>query len=1166
MEKNVSSKSNTKRILFRVGLGLLGFIIVLIIGMAIVLNLVVTPKKITPILLNLSKEYIHGKVGCESIDITLFSTFPDLGVKLQNGSISSDTDTLLAFDNFTVAIDPLAYLFRKQIVVHQLEIENADIYAHIDTSGKANWDIFVSDDSMEAAQDTNTFVLPELNIKSIRLNNIHLIYDDLQQDAFVMVDSLHMRLKGNLSKKQAELSLGMRTSGITSYYQGQAFTQTLPFSFRTTLMRDRILKTVTIERGSVKIGTLELKTSGTLTRSETPGFTDVDVDFKLNASSLGDLIRMVPEHISDISTKFIAEGKIESGGKLYGQLGKNRYPLITLSMQLIDGTLASVKYPNKLLIEDFDADINSILDLSGTQPSSLTLNNLHLQTTSSQLTVKGEFNNILEKPTINAQAKADINFTQMAQKLPLDGMTMEGLVDLDVSAQCFLDDILTSNYGKINANGLINIDDVKFSHAAEQFTFYTSNANITLGTNTCDSIGERVHESLLRSKIILDTLNLNWKEELVANSSRVSVLLTTSEPKDSTSIAPVTIGSRVSNIRLIMGDSIRLRGVQALGGIHIRPRPDVPNLPEISGSIAIDTLAGRVYEMGGRVSKANIKLKLTKQQARQRNPLFANRALRDSTQNLLPGDSVPITSSKNTEQISTRRNTLQATLSGDSTFALSRAQRDSIRKSRLDPTTNLSFQIESQETKKLLRNWDISGSFSSGNISMRTPLFPIPIRMHEADMTFTSNALNLTKAHLNIGQSDFTLKGEVEGIRRALMFNGKISAKMNLDADSLDFNELIRTAVAGSEYTTKNAAEKDSISEAMLEENSTIVLANDTTSSGIFVIPRNLDIEFNTRMRNGKFSDINLKSAYGRIILRDQAIQIPRFTLNSDIGSTTVTMVYKAPNPSAAHLGIELGVRRIDLKELIDALPVIAEMAPMLTSFEGVVDCNMTAVTELDSLMNVRLPETTASCLLSGQNLVLLDGETFAEIAKKLMFKNKERNRIDSMSVEMVLEDEKLMIFPFQLSLDRYNVAVGGIQNLDMSFNYHITVLKSPVPFKLGLNISGTPDDMKIRLGKAKYKDMFTVAREKEIDTTAINLRKEMDLKLRQSIQEIAGMELTQPMRRPRIVLPDSLRRNFFQLEDTVAINPSDSISTETVIDTVIKPDSATDSESLQVN
>lgn len=75
-----------------------------------------------------------------------------------------------------------------------------------------------------------------------------------------------------------------------------------------------------------------------------------------------------------------------------------------------------------------------------------------------------------------------------------------------------------------------------------------------------------------------------------------------------------------------------------------------------------------------------------------------------------------------------------------------------------------------------------------------------------------------------------------------------------------------------------------------------------------------------------------------------------------------------------------------------------------------------------------------------------------------LHFKNKKRNLIDKVSVEMMVHDNELDMFPFILEMDRYKVAVGGVHKLDMSFNYHISVLKSPIPFKLGINISGTMD------------------------------------------------------------------------------------------------------------
>ena len=40
---------------------------------------------------------------------------------------------------------------------------------------------------------------------------------------------------------------------------------------------------------------------------------------------------------------------------------------------------------------------------------------------------------------------------------------------------------------------------------------------------------------------------------------------------------------------------------------------------------------------------------------------------------------------------------------------------------------------------------------------------------------------------------------------------------------------------------------------------------------------------------------------------------------------------------------------------------------------------------------------------IKGDSLVLMDGETFAEISKMLMFKNKKKNVFDSISVNVVV-------------------------------------------------------------------------------------------------------------------------------------------------------------------
>ena len=87
------------------------------------------------------------------------------------------------------------------------------------------------------------------------------------------------------------------------------------------------------------------------------------------------------------------------------------------------------------------------------------------------------------------------------------------------------------------------------------------------------------------------------------------------------------------------------------------------------------------------------------------------------------------------------------------------------------------------------------------------------------------------------------------------------------------------------------------------------------------------------------------------------------------------------------------------------------------------------------------------------------------------MFKNKKKGEIDELIVEGIIKENRVEVFPFILKLDRYTLGLSGVQNMDMSYKHHISVLRSPIIIRLGLNMSGPDyDHMKFRIGKAKYK------------------------------------------------------------------------------------------------
>ena len=170
-------------------------------------------------------------------------------------------------------------------------------------------------------------------------------------------------------------------------------------------------------------------------------------------------------------------------------------------------------------------------------------------------------------------------------------------------------------------------------------------------------------------------------------------------------------------------------------------------------------------------------------------------------------------------------------------------------------------------------------------------------------------------------------------------------------------------------------------------------------------------------------------------------------------------------------------------------MPSIDTIMPLLKSFGGLLNCEVAATAQLDTNMNIIMPSLNGIIRMGGENLTISDNDMFKKLASVLMFRNKKKGQIDKMTVEGVIKDSKLEVFPFILEMDRYMLGLSGVQNMDMSFRYHASLIKSPLLVKLGMDIYGQDfDNMKFKLGKAKYKSREVPVFSDVIDDTKINL------------------------------------------------------------------------------
>ncbi|MDR3181082.1 MAG: hypothetical protein LBT61_04030, partial [Prevotellaceae bacterium] len=649
-----------------------------------------------------------------------------------------------------------------------------------------------------------------------------------------------------------------------------------------------------------------------------------------------------------------------------------------------------------------------------------------MQSSTINFSLSGAISDLFKNPFIKAHITGRFNFNRLSRLLPLaDSMDTGGQIQMDISGECFLADVINSNYGKIKMNGVVDVDSVKFHYPAAQISVAAPFLRARFGANIKDTTRSgRERDILFRGNINADSIKMAFGE-LLFNSDALAVTFGTSKPKDTATIAPVFSNIRAEKTHIEMG-SLKIQAHKASGTAVYAAQRDNPSKPEYTLLFTLDTLNTHMPDFSGRVNTGYLRIKATpRPQQAHRRSATADTAIINSIR--------------------------QRAISNS-------AANQSI----------VNMRLQSEQARMALRQWEATGDFDIKGAHLRTPYFPTHMHIIEGSLQFSTDSLHLKTLQLHVGRSAMSLSGKIHGIRQALLYNGRIKADLSIDAQSINLNQLIRAMVAGSNYATMDSTAKNALAENIMNTQAEVPEVSDTgATSGVFIVPRNIDFTLQANVKKILYSKLELEDINTRIYVRNQAIHLPEIKFRSNVGDMQMSFSYQAPDATGAHLSATMALHQIQVKQLIETFPLFDTLTPMLRSFEGVVECNIVATANLDSMMNVQFPTAEASCFVKGKNLVLLDGETFASIAKTLHFKNKQRNLIDSLSVEMILRNNHLVIFPFHLTLDRYQAAVGGTQYLNMDFDYHITVLKSPVPFKFGLNLKGNPDHMKIRLAKA---------------------------------------------------------------------------------------------------
>jgi hypothetical protein len=1014
-------------------ISLLSLLGVLLIAASVLIWIVFTPERITPIVRKQAAKYITCKSEIGSVELTFFSTFPNFGLKVRDFALinpvaGSMSDTLVRVNELVGVVDAKAYWKKKVIILIGLEMKGGSVNVYSDSLGRTNYNI-MPEDTNPAPASTSKTELPFIDIRNIEVKDVSLHYNDLSLKLNTVIRNLSAKINGTVSRDSINGNVNVNTSMITIEYgrdklnseihdlsakingtvaqdniSGNVNASTSMISLdyggekylqQTAVKFDLPIDVITssqfirLKNATASINDMELLLNGTIENDTVSKNISTDLTYKLASWPVKNIVALVPPSYKSYFNGIDIDGLLSSDGSIRGIYSDSNMPLMDLHILFEKGTLKYSAIP--LPLHDVDGDLTIHTDMTSDSLSFLRINRFTAKTPQSTISTEGMVTHLFKDITCNLSTSAGLTLDEFNSMIPRSmKTTIRGRASGQVKSRFTMSQVEKMQFEKMKLSGSVTLSDFDVKYDSISLNTDRSKIDFALPNNKPLS----KNTGFVFASIVSDNLKAGKLASYSASLKKSSLVLETSDIRDSTRI------------------------------------------PDLICSFSMDSMSAGMDDMAIGIASPHGKVSVS-------------------------------TGSDNSDQ-------LHIILSYNSGELKTTAGKNTAVVKKI--STDLDI-LNDNSQKDISLQWLVKGYVDVDQALITMSGLTNPIEIPTLKMDFDPETFSIKESSMKIGKSDFQLSGNLNNILSYSRGDSILRGKFNFVSDRTDVAQLMALTSGIGSYDSTSVNK---------QENTTV----DTVSTGPYMVPKKMDVILNANVKLATIGVDTATNIKGAVQIHDGILLLDGLTFNTPAARMQLTAMYRTPRKNHLFLGIDYHLMDVEIGELLTMIPDIDSLMPMLRSFGGKGEFHMAVETYLDSLYNIKKSTLRGAASIKGNNLVLMDGQTFSEIAKKLRFNKKTQNKVDSLSAEFTIFRNEIDIYPFLIVMDKYKAVIAGRHNFDMTFDYHVSVVDCPLPLKLGVDIKGNEDDLSYKLVKCRYAQYFRPSSRHEVENKQLELRK----------------------------------------------------------------------------
>ena len=1026
-----------KKALKIIGWTLFGIVMTVIAVICIAVWLVFTPARLTPIARQAAAQFITCEHEIGEVDLTFFSTFPRFGLRA-NGLLLINPKA--GAQNDTVVAAP-----RFIATVDVMEfVNNKNLHVHEAILDDALVNFYIAPDG--TTNLTDVFVTsPDTTEEDTTA--FSLPFDALQ------VDGMRIQARSITfvdAKDTIEASLGATELSAKAESWDDMLIALDAREVCASIKNEKYADNLHLEMIAplaMNLDSMHFAFDGArlavndfsvrLEGDVTLGDAiDLDVALSTGKWQIKPLLALVPATFTSALQDIDVDGVVALDATVRGTFSETQMPLVTAHLTLDNGE-GSYK-PLPYTLRDMKMNADAVLNLNKGKVSNVTINNLAAKTKETKLSAKGKVNDLLGDMLIDLQMNLDANLPDFAYFLP-EKMTLNGRTKGKTDVKIRLSDLteMRLHKGKINAD--LDLTGIHFAMDSMVADMPNTHAVIQIP----NSKPSKPKVNWARIDMETDKVDFEMAMPLKAKLKKSALQLEAGNVLSKDPFIYAAVGLQTERPLEVAMDS--------MGGTV-----DAPHLTAYAEYNTKDTI-------GLHLAKTTLKC------------------------DGLDGFFKEIKAEMNEMQ-------LEASMSaGKKISAKIKTQNPNVRMGEelKAKTSSLALEVGARYNKRgenALLKWNprLKIDLKNGELDMPDRL-PETVYIPSIEFQYTNREMNIDNSRVELGNSDLELKGNVQNIGKWFRHKDILVGKLEVVSNHCDANQLLAW------FSADSGSEEDAPVEEPAADSK-----EKKEESGPFLVPTDVDLALTTHMKEVELFNQLAKDLKGGIYIKNGTVILDEVGFVCRAAKLQLTAMYRTPRRSHIYLGFDYHMIDVDIDELLTMIPNLEQMVPMLSSFKGDAAFHLAAETYLNSKYEPKMSTLRGAASLTAQDLVVLDGETFDQIAKLLRFKKKTENKIDSINAEITVYKNEIDVYPLCVQMDNYMVALGGRHNTDMTFDYDINVLS---PIYLGVNVSGNIDDLKIKLAKCKFAQDFKPHWYQKADTQSKELRERIKQSMEKNVR-----------------------------------------------------------------